>query len=93
MSIRVLIRESPNRSVALATDAHVLIFRYSPAYSSQSEPPSRNTSQSNLHHNGNNSGGAGNSPARCIVEFSAVDTVDLSDYRSLSSMNVHGTLD
>ena len=27
-----------------------------------------------------------------MVEFAAVDTVDLSDYRSLSSLSVYGTL-
>lgn len=83
MSIRALITEQPQRSIALASSTHVLIFRHSP--SSADTNAYRNTSQIPLQGNG-----AG--IPRCMVEFAAVDTVDLSDYRSLSSLSVYGTL-
>lgn len=85
MSIRLLIREQPQRAIALATSTHALIFRYSPSSVDADGATSRNVSQTNLAANGRHN-------PRCMVEFSALDAVDLSDYRSLISNSVHGTL-
>lgn len=85
MSIRALIKEQAPRAIALATSTHVLIFRHSPSSVDANGSAFRNTSQTPLQGNG-----AG--IPRCLVEFSAVDNVDLSDYRSLSSLSVYGTL-
>ena len=81
--IQILIRDLPHRSIALKAASHVLIFRYSPPSTEQS---SRNASQVSLPSTGN-----GVAP-RCMVEFSALDAVDLGEYRSLSTLSVHGTL-
>ncbi|KAF2810504.1 uncharacterized protein BDZ99DRAFT_508906 [Mytilinidion resinicola] len=83
MSIRVLIKDYPNRAIALATASHVLILRHSPT--STADHGSHNNSSTSLTSNGAAS-------ARCMVEFAAVDQVDLSEYRSLSALSVHGTL-
>jgi len=85
MSIRALIKEQPQREIALATSTHVLIFRHSPSSVDGNGFTFHNISQTPLQGNG-----AG--IPRCMVEFSAVDTVDLSDYRSLTSLSVYGTL-
>ena len=87
MSIRVLLREHPNRAIALVTNSHALIFRYiaspdepSQAASSMSLPSSRPPQEATA--------------ARCVVEFAGLDSIDTRDYRSLSSSHrtVHGTL-
>ncbi|KAF2090828.1 hypothetical protein K490DRAFT_62155 [Saccharata proteae CBS 121410] len=88
-NIRVLIREYPHRSIALATSTHVLVFRHSPSTTEKAHGNgfygAVNASQSSLNSNG------GPTP-KCMVEFSTVQEADLSDYRSLSTLNVHGTL-
>ncbi|CAK3847770.1 Inositol-1,4,5-trisphosphate 5-phosphatase 1 [Lecanosticta acicola] len=79
MPIRVFLRDSPQRAIALATDTHVLIFRHSP---SAINP--RQGSVSSV-----NEGGV----PRCIVEFSPWESQDMQGYRALSaSQPVHGTL-
>jgi hypothetical protein len=83
MSIRVLIKEYPHRAIALATPTHVLVLRHSS--SSTENNGNNNASSTSL---GSNGVGA----ARCMVEFSRTEEVDLSDYRGLHSVNVHGTL-
>jgi hypothetical protein len=83
MSIRVLIKEYPHRAIALATPTHALVLRHSS--SSTENNGSNNASSTSL---GSNGSGA----ARCMVEFSRNEEVDLSDYRGLHSVNVHGTL-
>jgi hypothetical protein len=82
MSIRVLIKDHPNRAIALATTSHVLILRHSS--NSTADNGVRNDSQSSL--------GSDGATARCMVEFSRVEDVDTADYRSLSTLSVHGTL-
>ncbi|KAF2789262.1 hypothetical protein K505DRAFT_96534 [Melanomma pulvis-pyrius CBS 109.77] len=83
MSIRVLIKEYPHRAIALRTTSHVLVLRHS----------STSTDQNGNHNASTTSlGSNGSAAARCMVEFSAVDEVDLSDYRALNSVNAHGTL-
>lgn len=83
MSIRVLIKEYPHRSIALTTATHALVLRHS-ATSTENNGPS-NGSQTSL---------PGNGPAgkRAMVEFSTVEEVDLSEYRPLNTVNIHGTL-
>jgi hypothetical protein len=85
MSIRVLIKEYPHRAIALATPTHVLVLRHSS--SSTENNGNNNASSTSLGSNG-----AGAGAARCMVEFSRTEEVDLSDYRGLHSVNVHGTL-
>lgn len=74
MSLRVLCKDQP-RTLALVTeDDHALVLRHTPP-SSDSVP---NDSYSTV------------SSARCVVEFSSLESVDLRDYRPLGSG--HGTL-
>lgn len=90
-SIRVLIRDHPHRSIALATDSHVLVFRQTPSSADRSAtdlyPGSGNVSQTSV-----SSGGVPGQPPRCMVEFSDKRSTDLSDYRTFSAQPVHGTL-
>ncbi|EOD52543.1 phosphoinositide phosphatase [Neofusicoccum parvum] len=89
-NIRVLIRDHPHRSIALATDSHVLVFRHTPSSADRSAngfyPGSGNTSQTSL-----SSAQQAQAP-RCMVEFSDIRSTDLSDYRNFSTQPVHGTL-
>lgn len=88
---RVLIREYPHRSIALATDSHVLVFRHTPSAADRAANPlypgSGNASQTSV-----SSAGAQAHTPRCMVEFSDVRSTDLSDYRNFSPQPVHGTL-
>lgn len=77
--MRVLLRSEPHRSIALATETHVLIFKHSPT-----NPGSRNGSTTSFSENG----GA----PRCIVEFLPWEKADMEDYRTLSTLKVYGTL-
>lgn len=81
MPTRVLLRDSPHRAIALATDSHVLIFRHSPSATS-----------SGLRSGSVNSLSESGAPPRCIVEFSPWESADMEGYRPLSSLAVHGTL-
>ena len=78
MPIKVFLRESPQRAIALGTESHVLIFRHS-----QSSVGGRQSSNTSLSD--------GVAP-RCIVEFSPWEGVDMKDYRSLPSLDIKGTL-
>lgn len=75
MPIRVFVRDSPQRAIALATESHVLIFRHS---SSSVQTRGSTTSV--------NDGGA----PKCIVEFSPWEAQDMQGYRALSSMSPSG---
>ncbi|KAE8446903.1 hypothetical protein EG329_011534 [Mollisiaceae sp. DMI_Dod_QoI] len=88
MSIRVLLREHPQRSIALVTPSHALIFRHTP---SPTDDP-RNGSFTSLQSTQARTSVDGAAAPKCMVEFSAVDSVDLNDYRTLSPLPVHGTL-
>ncbi|QIW99882.1 hypothetical protein AMS68_005400 [Peltaster fructicola] len=79
MPIRVLLRDSPGRAIALATETHALIFKHST--SSSTTPKHGSTSSVN----------DGGSP-RCIVEFLPWERADMQGFRSLSSAQVYGTL-
>lgn len=77
--MRVLVRSEPHRSIALATETHVLIFKHSP-----SGLESRHASSTSISENG--------SAPKCIVEFLPWEKADMEDFRTLSSLKVHGTL-
>jgi endonuclease/exonuclease/phosphatase family metal-dependent hydrolase len=76
--MRVLLRAYPHRSIALATDTHVLIFKHS-----STATASNNNSTTSVADNG---------APRCVVEFSSLEDANMEDYRSLSSLKVYGTL-
>ena len=91
--IRLLIREHPERSIALATSTHALILKNSPPSgqaNNRSGYSSGNASSSSLPGLGGGNG-SGFTP-RCMAEFGHIDAVDLEDYRSLSFREVQGTL-
>jgi hypothetical protein len=88
MSIRVLLREYPHRSIALVTPSHALIFRHSPT----TNDAIANGSLTAIQSIPPRTAGDGAAAPRCMVEFADVASVDLSDYRTLSPLPVHGTL-
>jgi len=80
-SIRVLIKDAPTRSFALATETHVLVLKN--AFPSNGS--SRNASNATL------SNGQTHEP-KCLAEFGPITDLDLDEYRSLSFKEVYGTL-
>jgi hypothetical protein len=88
MSIRVLISDYPHRSIALVTPSHALIFRYSPSANDAAHNGSRTSIQSLPPRTSTD----GSAASRCMVEFVHASSADLSDYRTLSPLPVHGTL-
>jgi hypothetical protein len=88
MSIRVMIREYPNRAIALVTASHALIFRHSPSTTDAVQNGSLPSIQTMQSRTSIDSQGA----PRCMVEFASLNSLDISDYRSLSPLPVHGTL-
>ncbi|KAH7363870.1 SacI homology domain-containing protein [Rhexocercosporidium sp. MPI-PUGE-AT-0058] len=87
MSIRVLLREYPHRSIALVTPSHALIFRHSPT----TNDAIANGTLVSVQATGRISIDGANAP-RCMVEFADVSSVDLGEYRTLSPLPIHGTL-
>ena len=77
MSQRVLLRDHPQRAIALVTDSHALVLRHSIS-STASDPQNHGPTIKP-------------SIPRCMVEFTALSAVNLTDYRPLSS-GVYGTL-
>jgi SacI homology domain len=88
MSIRVLLRDFPNRSIALVTASYALIFRHSPSTTDSTYNGSLISIQSNQSRTSLDSAAA----PRCMVEFTALNAIDLSDYRTLCPVPAHGTL-
>lgn len=78
MPIRVFLKDAPQRSIALATDSHVLIFRHSPSIASARLGSSTSISEGEV--------------PRCIVEFAPWEGQDMTGYRTLTSLNIQGTL-
>ncbi|MCJ1313415.1 inositol polyphosphate 5-phosphatase [Agyrium rufum] len=76
MSLQLLLRDQPQRSIALTTSTHALVFR-------KSSPTPRNRTQQQTS--------TVTAAPRYIVEFSPLSAVDLADYRHARS-SVHGTL-
>lgn len=79
MSLRLLLREHPQRAFAVLTDSHALIFRHS-------------LSSASADSSNNNETSARSSASKCMVEFTAHEDVDLTGYRVLRASGVHGTL-
>lgn len=67
-TLRVLCRDYPRRTIALATNEHTLIFRHTPTTAGDSF---------------NGTAETGNDTPRCLVEFCSGSSVDLRDYRVL----------
>lgn len=91
MSVDILLKDHhPQRSIALVTPTHTLIFRYSPSRESHNgEHGSNNSLTSIVDRNIN---GPSTSSPRCMVEFAELGSVDLDDYRRLLSQPCLGTL-
>lgn len=87
MPIKVLLRDHPNRAIALVTDTHALIFRHSP---SSNDSPNSGSSMSLSSSRPPQE----NSAPKCVVEFAKLDSIDTRDYRNLNSSHrtVYGTL-
>lgn len=77
MSLRVLIRDHPNRTIALATPDHVLVFRHTASSNASSSTTSLRLP-------------ANPAPPRCLVEFAPRPSTDLTEFRTVGSG--HGTL-
>ena len=77
-TMKLFLKDHPQRAIALGTETHVLVFRHS-----VSTADSRTGSTTSL-----SDGGA----PRCIVEFAPWEGHDMSEYRSLTSLKTHGTL-
>ena len=78
MSLKLLLHDSPQRALAVVGDSHALVFRHS-AYPTAAE----------LQTNGPN---VRSSAPKCMVEFSALDSVDFTNFRELHASTIHGTL-
>lgn len=86
MTTQVLIRESPNRAVALATPTHILIFRHSPSsFTAQAANASTLSLQSD------NSSTSYNGGPRCIVELANLQKTNVEGYRQVDR-RILGTL-
>ena len=79
MSLKLLLRAHPQRAFAILTDSHALIFRHS---------LSSTTTGSSSY----NDKSARSSAPKCMVEFTARESVELTDYRVLRESGIHGTL-
>ena len=79
MSLKLLLREYPQRAFAILTDTHALIFRHSLS-STISDTSSYNETS------------ARSSAPKCMVEFTAREDVESTDYRVLRASGIHGTL-
>ena len=78
MSLKLFIREHPQRAIAIIASSHALIFRYSASNVGADIQPSGPNAKVSV--------------PRCMVEFSALDAVDLTNYRELHASTVLGTL-
>ncbi|KAI1614313.1 inositol-1,4,5-trisphosphate 5-phosphatase [Exophiala viscosa] len=83
MLMRVLINDYPHRTVALATDEYVLIFRH--AHTPQES--GRSSSATSLP---SLSSGRFNATPRCMVEFAEKSSIDLSQFHAVTTAK--GTL-
>jgi ligand-binding sensor domain-containing protein len=83
MSVRVLIRDHPHRTVALTTSDHSLVFRHS---QSASDDYQNNLSSSSAPL----SISRFNVTPRCMVEFGARNSLELNSFRTVN--NAQGTL-
>ena len=82
MSLRLLLREHPQRALAILTNSHALVLRHSLSTTSADTSSNNETSIISTR----------SSASKCMVEFTAHSDVDLRDYRVLRASGVHGTL-
>ncbi len=85
-SCQLLIREYPHRTIAIATESHALIFRYS----STTAEAIANGSLASVASARPRGGDGGVS--RCIVEFTPASQKLLDDFRPLTPRPIYGTL-
>ena len=88
MSTRVLLRDQPDRSIALVTSSYALVFRHSP---STTEAQSYGEFASSPNAKLGGSSGYSACP-RCMVEFAPSESIELDGYRTLTPSGVQGTL-
>lgn len=89
MATRALLRDRPNRAIALVTPTHALILRHS----TSSAPSTQASGISVTSPSSQNiSVPAAGNERRCIVEFLPIEKADLSGYRVISNHNILGTL-
>ena len=75
MSVRVVIRDHPHRTVALTTGERALVFRHS-----QSSDLHRGRGQGHQFH-AQSTGSRQDAGPRCMVEFVDQKSLDLDEYR------------
>ena len=79
MSIKVLLKEDPHRSIALITSSHALVFQHNPS----SNPDNSSVAGNSAHSNSSYASIVdkyGGTP-RIMVEFSSLSAIDLHDYK------------
>lgn len=82
-SSQLLIRDYPHRAIAIVTDSHALVFRYSPTASETTADGSLAWARAR----------GGETPvSKCMVEFSPVSRPLLKDFRPLIPRPIYGTL-
>lgn len=78
MSVQVLIRDYPHRTVALATNEQTLVFRHTHSVAEHS----RNSSPSSVAVSNYRQ----DATPRCMVEFTARKSLDMNGYRTVNSI-------
>jgi len=86
-SSQLLIRDYPHRAIAIVTNSHALIFRYSPT---TKEAISDGSLASVIPPRAR--GGSEPLSSKCMVEFTPASRQLLSDFRPLLSRPIYGTL-
>lgn len=76
MSIKVLLKEYPYRSIVLITSSHALVFHHSPS----SNPDNSSVTGYPTHSDASLVDKYGGAP-RIMVEFSSLSAIDLHDYK------------
>ncbi|CAD6504524.1 BgTH12-00034 [Blumeria graminis f. sp. triticale] len=87
MSIHVLLRGCPHRSIAIVTPNHALIFSYTHSNTKTSEKGSSNSLQNRVLNSP-----SGTTYPHCAVELTTINSIGLSGYQPLSHLSIHGTL-
>lgn len=85
-SCELYIRDQPSRSIAIVSETHALVLRYSSTASDYNANGSQLSLPSVRSRNGEGAA------AKCMVEFSPISQKLLKNYRPLSSRPVFGTL-
>jgi hypothetical protein len=85
MSISLLIKDHPYRSIALVTSSHALVLHHSPT-AARSQISGNASSISSIL------GASTITTPRCVVEFLDLSSAELVDYHSLSGQSCLGAL-